>query len=141
MISGRGIAPTRCRATTDVVACLNDKKDKSMKLRTIVLATAFALSSTFALAQAGLSGSGSSVGSSVGQSVGSKSPRTFNNPSPSGPTPRVGNPSGNTLAPNASPSGSTLTPTGPGSGLRAPQVKLVSSADLNACAALGQVTA
>ncbi len=89
-----------------------------MKLRTIVLATAFALSSTFALAQAGLSGSGSSVGSSVGQSVGSKSPRTFNNPSPSGPTPRVGNPSGNTLAPNASPSGSTLTPTGPGSGLR-----------------------
>ena len=91
-----------------------------MKLRTIVLATAFALSSTFALAQAGLSGSGStvapSVGSSVGQSVGSKSPRT--NPSPSGPTPRAGNASGNTLAPKLSPSGSTLTPTGPGSGLR-----------------------
>ena len=41
-----------------------------MKPRTIVLATAFALSSTFALAQAGLSGSGSSVAPSVGSSVG-----------------------------------------------------------------------
>ena len=97
-----------------------------MKLRTIVLATAFALSSTFALAQAGLSGSGSSmapsVGSSVGQSVGSTNQiPTFNNPSPSGPMPSpgtVGNASGNTLAPNGSPSGSTLTPRGAGSGLR-----------------------
>jgi hypothetical protein len=94
-----------------------------MKLRTIALATAFALSSTFALAQAGLSGSGSSVapsvGSSVGQSAGSTNQiPTFNNPSPSGPMPRAGNASGNTLAPSRSPSGSTLTPTGPGSGLR-----------------------
>jgi hypothetical protein len=94
-----------------------------MKLWTIVLATAFAFSSTFALAQAGLSGSGSSVapsvGSSVGQSVGSTNQvPTFNNPSPSGPMPGAGNASGNTLAPNGSPSGSTLTPTSPGSGLR-----------------------
>jgi hypothetical protein len=98
-----------------------------MKLTTIALATAFALTSTFALAQSGLSGSGSSVAPSVGSyvspSVGSyvNNTPTWSTTSPVAPMTspsRVGNASGNTLAPMRNPSGSTLAPTGPGAGLR-----------------------
>jgi hypothetical protein len=81
-----------------------------MKLKTIILATAFALTSTFALAQSGLSGSGSGVAPSVAPPVGSSTTGAAIGPGR--------NASGNTLAPNGSPSGSTLAPTGPGSGLR-----------------------
>jgi hypothetical protein len=100
-----------------------------MKLTTIALAGALALSSTLAFAQssgtsaggstAGATGStGSSTsgtGGTVGQGTG---PSTTGTTSPNGNTTNPAmNPSGNTLAPNASPSGSTLAPTGPGSGL------------------------
>jgi hypothetical protein len=54
-----------------IVPHLNDEKGPTMKLTTIALATAFALS-TIALAQAGTDGqSGTSVGSVVAPSVGS----------------------------------------------------------------------
>src|ERR1700688_1306641 len=98
-----------------------------MKLRTIVLATAFALSSTFALAQAGgasaggtagggsaaggSAASGSAIGSTMNGSTTGKAGASVTSPN------NTQSPSGNTLGPNASPSGSTLTPTGPGSGL------------------------
>ena len=106
-----------------VVPCLN-KKDTAMKLTTIALATAFALTSTLALAQTYGGGSvvAPSVGSSVAPSVGSSviSTPTWSTPGTTGavPGPRVGNASGNTLAPMRNPSGSTLAPTGAGSGLR-----------------------
>jgi hypothetical protein len=91
-----------------------------MKFTTIALATAFTLTSTFALAQApGLSGYGSVVAPSVGSyaapSVGSSneiptwsttgpaatttSPHTFRNFSGNALAPRMGDPSGSTLAP------------------------------------------
>src|ERR1700722_12990323 len=104
-----------------------------MKLMTIALAGALALSSTFALVQssggsAGTSGAGSSVGGSAatGATPGSVNGSSRANPPGSttgmagGPPTRphkTTNPAGNTLAPSGSPSGSTLTPTGPGSGL------------------------
>ena len=93
-----------------------------MKLRTIVLATVFALPSTFALAQAGLSGYGStvapSVGSYVAPSVGSyvNETPTWSTTGPAAPTPgpgTAGNAFGNTVAPMRSPGQSTLAPTGP----------------------------
>ena len=102
-----------------------------MKLSTIVLATAFALSGTAALAQqAGTSGFGSAVAPSVGSSalpsVGTRSPgtvptwgNTFNSPtSPSVSTPAQLNP--RTIAPMGRVSGapSTVAPMGRGSGLR-----------------------
>ena len=89
-----------------------------MKLATIVLATAFALSSTFALAQAGLSGYGStvapSVGSYVAPSVGSyvNETPTWSTTGPAAAMPGPGT-AGNTVAPMRSPSQSTLAPTGP----------------------------
>jgi hypothetical protein len=79
-----------------------------MKLTTIVLATAFALSGAAALAQqAGTSGYGSvvqpSVGSYVWPSVGSTNAvPTWRNTGPAAPlpsAPAVGNTSGNTFAP------------------------------------------
>jgi hypothetical protein len=110
--------------------CVPTSKRKiAMKLTTIALATAFALSSTFALAQAGgaaaggstggsttggasMSGTGTTTGGTTGTGMGSGSSTgtAVQNPS------NTMNPSGNTLAPNASPSGSTLGPTGPGTG-------------------------
>jgi hypothetical protein len=96
-----------------------------MKLRTIVLATAFALSSTFALAQSpGLSGYGSSVAPSVGSyvapSVGSSvNPTpTWRTTGPAAPLPRTGNAFGNTRASMHLRRGSVLAPTGPRSGRR-----------------------
>jgi hypothetical protein len=92
-----------------------------MKLTTIALATVFTLTSTFALAQApGLSGYGSVVAPSVGSyaapSVGSSnavptwsttgpaatttSPHFFRNLSGNDLAPRLGDPSGSTLAPS-----------------------------------------
>jgi hypothetical protein len=92
-----------------------------MKFTTIALATAFTLTSTFALAQApGLSGYGSVVAPSVGSyaapSVGSSneiptwsttgpaaittSPHIFRNFSGNALAPRMGDPSGSTLAPS-----------------------------------------
>jgi hypothetical protein len=92
-----------------------------MKLTTIALATVFTLTSTFALAQApGLSGYGSVVAPSVGSyaapSVGSSnevptwsntgptvtttSPHFFRNLSGNALAPRLGDPSGSTLAPS-----------------------------------------
>jgi len=72
-----------------------------MKPTIIVLATAFALSSTAAVAQAGTSGYGSvvapSVGSYVWPSVGSTDAvPTWRN---TGPAPTVGNASGDTFGP------------------------------------------
>ena len=102
------------------------KRKIAMKLTTIALAAAFALSSTFALAQAGGTGgsaggsatggasmSGSGTGTTTGGTTGTGSGNTTSPAvqSPNNPM----NPSGNTLAPNGSPSGSTLGPTGPGS--------------------------
>lgn len=83
-----------------------------MKLTTIAVATAFTLTSTFALAQAGLSGYGStvapSVGSYVAPSVGSSVNQTptWRNTGPAAPLPgatTVGSAFGNTLAPVALP--------------------------------------
>jgi hypothetical protein len=92
-----------------------------MKLTTIALATVLTLTSTFALAQApGLSGYGSVVAPSVGSyaapSVGSSnevptwsttgpaatttSPHFFRNFSGNALAPRMGDPSGSTLAPS-----------------------------------------
>lgn len=90
-----------------------------MKLRTIVLATAFSLSSTFALAQAGLSGNGSTVAPSVGSYVDNATP-TWRTTGPAAPmpTPAVGNAFGSTPAPMRVPSRSTVTPARPVSGLR-----------------------
>ena len=87
-----------------------------MRLRTIALATAFALSSTVALAQApGLGGYGSvvapSVGSYVAPSVGSTNVvPTWRNTGPAAPLPRVpsvGNAFRNTFARIRVPSRST----------------------------------
>jgi hypothetical protein len=81
-----------------------------MKLTTIVLATAFALSGTAALAQAepGTSGYGSSVAPSVGSYVWPSVGSYVNNV----PT------WSNTFHSPPGPSGLTLAPMGPGSGLR-----------------------
>jgi len=98
-----------------------------MKLRTIVLATAFSLSSTFALAQAGLSGNGSTVAPSVGSYVAPSVGSYVNNATPTWrttgpaapmPTPAVGNAFASTLAPMRVPSRSTVAPARPVSGLR-----------------------
>jgi hypothetical protein len=113
----------RCSAATT-------KRNIAMKLTTIALATVFALSSTFALAQAGgaaggsagssttggasMSGSttGTTTGGTTGMGSGTGTSAGTATQNPNNPV----NPSGNTLAPNASPSGSTLGPTGPGTG-------------------------
>jgi hypothetical protein len=94
-----------------------------MKLRTIALATAFALSSTAVLAQAGLSGYGSSVAPSVGSyvapSVGSavNPTPTWRTTGPAAPRPSTaGNAFRNARA--AMRRGSIIAPTGPRSGLR-----------------------
>ncbi len=99
--------------TVRLVPIWKKRKDTTMKLTTIVLATAFALSGTAALAQAGTSGYGSvvapSVGSYVWPSVGSTNAvPTWRNtgaaaPLPSAPT--VGNDFGNTFAPTTRGSG------------------------------------
>ena len=100
------------------------QKETTMKLATITLATAFALSSTFALAQAG----GASASGAGGASAGSAATGSATGSTSSGGTTGTAgasatspnntqSPSGNTLGPKASPSGSTMTPTGPGSGL------------------------
>jgi hypothetical protein len=87
-----------------------------MRLRTIVLATAFTLTSTFALAQApGLGGYGSVVAPSVGSyaapSVGSTNVvPTWRNTGPAAPlpsVPTVGNTFRNTFARTRVPSRST----------------------------------
>src|ERR1700739_165549 len=109
------------RSNRRCCCCPNDK-DTVMKLTTIALATAFTLTSTFALAQApGLSGYGSVVAPSVGSyaapSVGSSNEvPTWSTPRPA-VTPTCHNPqffrnlSGNALAPRlGAPSGSTLAP-------------------------------
>jgi hypothetical protein len=78
-----------------------------MNLKTIMLATAFALSGTAALAQAGTAGYGSVVGPSVGSyvwpSVGSTlAVPTWRNTGPAAPLPRtptVHNAFGSTFAP------------------------------------------
>jgi hypothetical protein len=107
------------------------KRKIAMKLTTIALATAFALSSTFALAQAGgaaggstggsttggASMSGSGTGTTTGGTTGTTGMGSGSTAAPAVQNPNNPmNPSGNTLAPNASPSGSTLGPTGPGTG-------------------------
>src|ERR1700724_2601942 len=85
----------------------NDKKDTLMKLTTIALATAFTLTSTFALAQApGLGGYGTvtapSVGSYTSPSVGTSNVvPTWRNTGPAAPlpsVPTVGNTFRNTFA-------------------------------------------
>jgi hypothetical protein len=79
----------------DAVLSYLTTKERTMKLTTIGLATAFTLSSTFALAQApGLGGYGSvvapSVGSYVAPSVGSTNVvPTWRNTGPAAPLPRV----------------------------------------------------
>jgi hypothetical protein len=98
-----------------------------MKLTTIALAGALALSSTLALAQSsgagGTAGGPSGAGSSGAPSTGSSATGTSMANPPGSTVGRTSgsntnvNPSGNTLQPSGSPSGSTLTPTGPGSGL------------------------
>ena len=98
-----------------------------MKLSTIALATAFALSSTAALAQAGLSGYGSSVAPSVGSYVTPSVGSYVNNATPTWsttgpaapmPSPAVSNAFGSTLTPMRSPSRARLAATRPVSGLR-----------------------
>jgi len=96
-----------------------------MKISTIALATAFALSSTAALAQAGLSGYGSSVAPSVGSyvapTVGSyvnNATPTWRTTGPAAPLPRIGNAFGNTRASMHLRRGSVLAPTGPRSARR-----------------------
>jgi hypothetical protein len=98
-----------------------------MKISTIALATAFALSSTAALAQAGLSGYGSSVAPSVGSYVAPTVGSYVNNATPTWrttgpaapmPGPAVGNAFGSTLTPMRSPSRARLAATRPVSGLR-----------------------
>jgi hypothetical protein len=107
----------------------NDQtRETTMKLLTIALAGALALSSTFALAQSSSGGAGGSsttggsaaTGSTTGSSVNgvqTGNPGSTTTGRATGPN-STANPSGNTLAPNGSPSGSTLQPTGPGSGLK-----------------------
>ena len=79
----------------DAVLSYLTTKERTMKLTTIGLATAFTFSSTFALAQApGLGGYGSvvapSVGSYVAPSVGSTNVvPTWRNTGPAAPLPRV----------------------------------------------------
>src|ERR1700730_6629021 len=101
---------------------------KTMRITTMALAGALALSSTFALAQSsgGTAGGGSAGGSvtggtTTGSSSGNTTGGTAGSSTSSTTSGRMGpsstNPSGNTLAPSGSPSGSTLTPTGPGSGI------------------------
>jgi hypothetical protein len=91
-----------------------------MKLRTIVLATVFALPSTFALAQAGLSGYGSTVAPSVGSytapTVGSyvNETPTWSTTGPAAPMPApmtAGNAFGSTVAPMGAPSRSAVATT------------------------------
>src|SRR6266849_7494884 len=85
----------------------NDKKGHLMKATTIALATAFTLTSTFALAQAdGTAGYGSVVAPSVGSypaTVGSTTVvPTWRNTGPAAPlpsAPAVGNAFGNSFAP------------------------------------------
>jgi len=98
-----------------------------MKLSTIALATAFALSSTAALAQAGLSGYGSSVAPSVGSYVAPTVGSYVNNATPTWrttgpaapmPGPAVGNAFGSTVTPMPSPGRSRLAATRPVSRLR-----------------------
>jgi hypothetical protein len=89
-----------------------------MKLATIVLATVFALPSTFALAQAGYGSTvAPSVGSYVAPSVGStvNETPTWSTTGPAAPPPgpmNAGNDFGSTVAPMRSPSQSTAAPTG-----------------------------
>ena len=103
----------------------------TMRITTIALATAFALSSTFALAQAGGGAGGAAGGSAAGSSGGSAGAGTGGSSgttmsgagsstgstagSANGPGSTT-NPSGSTIGAGSSPSGSTLTPSGPGSG-------------------------
>src|SRR5258707_12164035 len=93
----------------DGVVPRHNKKDTAMKLTTIALATAFALTSTLALAQTYGGGSvvAPSVGSSVAPSAGSSvnSHPTWGTPGTNGavPGPRAGNASGKTLAPTRNP--------------------------------------
>jgi hypothetical protein len=113
---------------------LSNQEETNMKLTTVLLATAFALSNSFAIAQSGGAGgaasgtgggaagvSGGSVGGSgtTGSSgstmSGSGSSTGSTAGSANGPNSTM-NPSGSTVGPSSSPSGSTLTPTGPGSG-------------------------
>jgi hypothetical protein len=98
-----------------------------MKLTTIVLAAVFALPSTFALAQAGLSGYGSTVAPSVGSytapSVGSyvNETPTWSTTGPAAPMPgptTAGNAFGSTVAPMSAPSRSTVAATTPGAAPR-----------------------
>jgi hypothetical protein len=93
-----------------------------MKLRTIVLATVFALPSTFALAQAGLSGYGSTVAPSVGSytapTVGSyvNETPTWSTTGPAAPMPSpmtAGSAFPTTVAPMSAPSRSAVAATAP----------------------------
>jgi hypothetical protein len=107
------------------------QRGTTMRITRIALATAFALYSTFALAQAGGGAGGAaggsaagSSGSSAGAGTGGSSGTTISGAgsstgstagSASGPGSTT-NPSGSTIGAGSSPSGSTVTPTGPGSG-------------------------
>jgi hypothetical protein len=104
------------------------RKEATMKLMTIALAGALALSSTFALAQAGGSAGGSSTaggsatsGTTTGSSTSGTTTGSAAGQSGTGSNgmsgPNTMSPSGSTVGARPSPSGSTLTPTGPGSGL------------------------
>jgi hypothetical protein len=93
-----------------------------MKLTTIVLAAVFALPSTFALAQAGLSGYGSTVAPSVGSyttpSVGSyvNETPTWSTTGPAAPMPSpmtAGSAFPTTVAPMSAPSRSAVAATAP----------------------------
>jgi hypothetical protein len=110
----------------------------TMKLTTIALAGAFALTSTFALAAggaggggaggagggaAGAGGGGVSAGSSAAGTPGTSGSTMSGSGSTTGSTAgsangsnSTTNPSGSTIGAGSSPSGSTLTPSGSGSG-------------------------
>jgi hypothetical protein len=93
-----------------------------MKLKTIALATALTLTSTFALAQSpGLGGYGSvtapSVGSYTAPVGATNAVPTWRNTGPAAPRPTVGNAFGNTRASMGFRSGSTLAHRGLRSGL------------------------
>src|SRR5258708_9121253 len=87
------------------------QEGKLMKFRTIILAAAFTLTSTFALAQApGLGGYGTVTAPSVGSypaAVGTTNvPLTWRNTGPAAPLPSVptaGNAFGNSFAPISAP--------------------------------------
>jgi hypothetical protein len=98
-----------------------------MKLTTIVLAAVFALPSTFALAQTGLSGYGSTVAPSVGSyttpSVGSyvNETPTWSTTGPAAPMPSpmtTGSAFPSTVAPMQAPSRSSVAATAPGAAPR-----------------------